>query len=320
MTGPILLLDAVEKHFTVRRGKGWHRERTVVKAVDGISLEVERGAFVGCLGPNGAGKSTTVKLCTGILVPSAGSVRVAGLDPTRQRIEVAGRIGAVFGQRTTLWWDLPLRDSLDLLARVYRLPADRHRRRIDQLVELLDLGPLLPVPVRQLSLGQRMRGDLAAALVHEPEILHLDEPTVGLDVVSKQRVREFLARENAEHGTTVVLTTHDLTDIQRLCRRVLVIDHGKVVHDGSIDDLMRRFGDERTLVVDLDEPAAPIQVAGARVVRVDGPRQWLRFRSADVSAAQLVAAVAATHGLRDLSVEEPDVDEVVRRLYGTSDR
>jgi len=320
VTGPILLLDAVEKHFTVRRGKGWHRERTVVKAVDGISLEVERGAFVGCLGPNGAGKSTTVKLCTGILVPSAGSVRVAGLDPTRQRIEVAGRIGAVFGQRTTLWWDLPLRDSLDLLARVYRLPADRHRRRIDQLVELLDLGPLLPVPVRQLSLGQRMRGDLAAALVHEPEILHLDEPTVGLDVVSKQRVREFLARENAEHGTTVVLTTHDLTDIQRLCRRVLVIDHGKVVHDGSIDDLMRRFGDERTLVVDLDEPAAPIQVAGARVVRVDGPRQWLRFRSADVSAAQLVAAVAATHGLRDLSVEEPDVDEVVRRLYGTSDR
>ena len=317
--GPALVLEGVEKHFIVRRRTGGlRRQRTVVKAVDGISLEVERGAFVGYLGPNGAGKSTTVKLCTGILVPSSGSVRVLGLDPSRQRIEVARRIGVVFGQRTTLWWDLPLHDSLSLLAKVYRLDPDSHRRRLEQLVELLDLGPLLPVPVRQLSLGQRMRGDLAAALVHEPEILHLDEPTIGLDVVSKQRVREFLARENAEHGTTVVLTTHDLADVQRLCRRVVVIDHGRLVHDGSVEDLVRRFGDERTLVVDLDEPAPPLEVAGARVVRVDGPRQWLRFRSAEVTAAQLVAAVAATHGLRDLSVEEPDVEEVVRRLYGTT--
>jgi ABC-2 type transport system ATP-binding protein len=319
MAEPVLVLDHVEKHFVVRRRSGRLRhERVVVKAVDGISLEVERGAFVGYLGPNGAGKSTTVKLCTGILVPSAGSVRVAGLDPTRQRIEVARRIGVVFGQRTTLWWDLPLEDSLALLAKVYRLAPQRHRQRVAELVELLDLGRLLPVPVRQLSLGQRMRGELAAALVHEPEILHLDEPTIGLDVVSKQRVREFLARENAERGTTVVLTTHDLADVQRLCRRVVVIDHGRVVHDGTVEELVRRFGDERTLVVDLVEPAPPINVEGARVVRVDGPRQWLRFRSDEVTAAQLVAAVAATVTLRDLAVEEPDIEEVVRRLYGTT--
>lgn len=318
MANCALVLDGVEKHFTVkRRGTGWRRVRTVVKAVDGISLKVERGAFVGYVGPNGAGKSTTVKLCTGILVPSAGSVRVAGLDPSRQRVEVARRIGVVFGHRTTLWWDLPLADSLDLLAQVYRVPAERHRRRLAELVELLDLGSLLAVPVRQLSLGQRMRGDLAAALLHEPEILHLDEPTIGLDIVSKHRVREFLARENAERGTTIVLTTHDLADIQRLCRRVVVIDHGRVVHDGTMDQLVKRFGDERTLVVDLDEAAPPLQIPGARVVRVDGPRQWLAFRSAEVSAAQLVAAVAATHGLRDLTVEEPDVEEVVRRLYAT---
>jgi len=316
MVGDVLVLEGVEKHFVVRRrGRSWRRVRSVVKAVDGISLEVERGAFVGYVGPNGAGKSTTVKLCTGILVPSAGMVRVAGLDPSRRRVEVARRIGVVFGHRTTLWWDLPLADSLDLLAQVYRVPAERHRCRLAELVELLDLGSLLPVPVRQLSLGQRMRGDLAAALLHQPEILYLDEPTIGLDVVSKHRVREFLAMENAERGTTVVLTTHDLADIQRLCRRVVVIDHGRVVHDGSMDDLVRRFGDERTLVVDLDEAAPPIQVLGARVVRVDGPRQWLAFRSADVSAAQLVAAVAATHGLRDITIEEPDVEDVVRRLY-----
>lgn len=286
-----LVLDGVEKHFPVRRraAGSWRRERTVVKAVDGISLEVERGAFVGCLGPNGAGKSTTVKLCTGILVPSAGSVRVAGLDPTRQRIEVARRIGVVFGQRTTLWWDLPLEDSLALLGKVYRLDSERHRRRLAELVEMLDLGPLLAVPVRQLSLGQRMRGDLAAALVHEPEILHLDEPTIGLDVVSKQRVREFLAQENAERGTTVMLTTHDLADVQRLCRRVVVIDHGRVVHDGPVEDLVKRFGDERTLVIDLDEPAPPVEVPGAVVVRTEGPRQWLRFHPTEVTAAQLVA-------------------------------
>jgi ABC-2 type transport system ATP-binding protein len=210
----LIELSAVEKAFTIRRRTGpLRRERTVVKAVDGIDLAVGAGAMVGYIGPNGAGKSTTVKLLTGILVPTAGSVRVAGLDPSRRRVELARRIGVVFGQRTQLWWDLPLRDSFDLLRHVYAVPPERHRANVRSFVELLDLGPFLDTPVRQLSLGQRMRGDLTAALLHDPEILYLDEPTIGLDVVSKSRVREFLHTVNAERGVTVLLTTHDLADV-----------------------------------------------------------------------------------------------------------
>jgi ABC-2 type transport system ATP-binding protein len=315
MTRAAIALEGVEKAFTVRRRAGIvRRERVVVRAVDGLDLTVAPGELIGFLGPNGAGKSTTVKLCTGILVPTGGSVRVLGLDPSRQRVDVARRIGVVFGQRTTLWWDLPLADSFDLLARIYRIESGRFRDNLAHLVDTLELGPLLDVPVRQLSLGQRMRGDLAAAFLHDPELVFLDEPTIGLDVVSKAAIRDFLARTNDERGTTIVLTTHDLDDVERLCRRVAIIDHGHVVHDGPLADVVARFGDERTLVVDLVEAAPPIDVAGATVDRVDGPRQWLRF-GRDTTAAELVAAVAATHALRDLSVVEPDIEEVIRRFY-----
>ena len=313
----LIELHGVEKSFTVMRRTGVvRRERTVVRAVDGVDLRVEAGEMVGYIGPNGAGKSTTVKLLTGILVPSAGTVRVAGLDPSRQRVALARRIGVVFGQRTQLWWDLPLRDSFDLLRHVYDVPAARHRSTLAALVDLLDLSPFLDTPVRQLSLGQRMRGDLTAALLHEPELVYLDEPTIGLDVVSKSRVREFLAAMNAERGVTVMLTTHDLADVERLCRRIVVIDHGRIVHDGSVAALVDHHGAERTLVVDLEEPRPPLEVPLARVVRVDGPRQWLRFRRSDTTAAELAAAVGTQARLVDLSVEEPDIEDVVSRLYG----
>ena len=284
-------------------------------AVKGIDLRVERGTFYGFLGPNGAGKSTTIKMLTGILVPSGGHIRVAGLDPSRRRVELARRIGVVFGQRTQLWWDLPLRDSFDLLRYVYRVPARRHAENLAGFVDLLDLGPFLDTPVRQLSLGQRMRGDLTAALLHDPEIVYLDEPTIGLDVVSKAHVRDFLTRVNAERGTTVLLTTHDLSDIERLCRRVMIIDHGRLLYDGGLEAVRARLGGERTLVVDLEEPAAPLVVAGATVVRTDGPRQWLRFHRGEISAAELVGRVMATSRVVDLAIEEPDIEEVVRRLY-----
>jgi len=228
---------------------------------------------------------------------------------------MARRIGVVFGQRTQLWWDLPLRESFELLRHVYRVDGARHARNAETFVELLEMGPFLDTPVRQLSLGQRMRGDLTAALLHDPEIVYLDEPTIGLDVVSKAQVREFLAKVNQERGTTVLLTTHDLADIERLCRRVMIIDHGRVLYDGDLETIKQRFGTERTLVVDLEEPAPPIVVDGAEVVKVDGPRQWLRFRRADVTAADLVAKVAAQARLVDLSVEEPDIEGVVRRIY-----
>jgi ABC-2 type transport system ATP-binding protein len=213
-----------------------------------------------------------------------------------------------------LWWDLPLRDSFELLQKIYRVDPERHRRTLAEYVELLELGDLLDTPVRQLSLGQRMRGDITAALLHEPEILYLDEPTIGLDVVSKGRLREFLRTLNAERGTTLMLTTHDLQDIEALCDRVVVIDHGTAVFDGRLTDLHRHGGSSRTLVVDLVDEAAPISVPGAVTRQVQGPRQWLSF-PADASAAPVVAAVAASYDVADLSIQEPDIEDVIRQIY-----
>ncbi len=236
--GAFIELDGVEKVFDVRKKTGFlKRERRRVRAVDGLSFTVARGEMVGYIGPNGAGKSTTIKMLTGILTPSGGRLRVAGIDPSRERTRLAHRIGVVFGQRTTLWWDLPLIDSYRLMHRMYRIPDARYRENLDRCVELLRLGELLDVPVRQLSLGQRMRGDIAAALLHDPDVLYLDEPTIGLDVVSKAKVRGFLRDLNAERGTTVLLTTHDLQDIEQLCSRVMVIDHGRLMYDGPLAGL-----------------------------------------------------------------------------------
>ncbi|MGP9020622.1 ABC transporter ATP-binding protein [Streptomyces sp. BR1] len=316
----LIELDGIEKVFEVRRKSGrLKREKKQVRAVDGISFRVARGEMVGYIGPNGAGKSTTIKMLTGILTPSAGRVRVAGLDPSRERTRLAQRIGVVFGQRTTLWWDLPLYDSYRLAHRMYRIPDARFRENLDRCVELLDLGELLDVPVRQLSLGQRMRGDIAAALLHDPDVLYLDEPTIGLDVVSKAKVREFLSDLNAERGTTVLLTTHDLTDIEQLCKRVMVIDHGRLVYEGALAGLHEVGESERTLVVDLERELPPIDVPHARVVKVEGPRQWLAF-PATSSAAPLVAQVAAEYPLVDLSVREPDIESVIARMYADRDR
>ena len=259
-------LENVEKTFVVRRKRGRVlRERTVVQAVAGISFEIEAGTVAGYIGPNGAGKSTTVKMLTGILVPSSGRISVAGLEPSRQRIQLARRIGVMFGQRMQLWWDLPLADSFELLRHIYKVPEERHRENLARFRELLDLDDFLQVPVRQLSLGQRVRGELTAAMLHDPEIVLLDEPTIGLDVVAKERVREFLTEINSERGVTVLLTTHDLDDIERLCSRLLVIDHGRLIYDGDLDALKQRYGGERVLVVDLEQPMEPIAVDGARV-------------------------------------------------------
>ncbi|GLF93510.1 ABC transporter ATP-binding protein [Streptomyces yaizuensis] len=315
VTGDVIELDGVAKSFVVRRRAGlFRREKREVRAVDGLSFRVARGEMVGCIGPNGAGKSTTIKMLTGILTPSAGRLRVAGVDPSVERTRLARRIGVVFGQRTTLWWDLPLRDSYRLMHRMYRVPDRRFRENLDRCVELLDLAELLDVPVRQLSLGQRMRGDIAAALLHDPEVLYLDEPTIGLDVISKAKVRAFLRDLNTESGTTVLLTTHDLTDVEQLCRRVLVIDHGRLMYDGALSGLHSAAESERTLVVDLERELPPVETELARTVRVEGPRQWLAF-PASQSAAPLVAAVVERYPVADLSVREPDIEAVIARMY-----
>lgn len=306
----------LRKDFTVRIKAGrFRREKRTVAAVDGVSLSVRRGEMVGYLGPNGAGKSTTLKMLTGVLTPSSGSVSVCGFTPVPQRIKLARRIGVVFGQRSTLWWDLPLRESFDLLRHVYRVPAADHAARLTRCRSMLELDAFLDTPVRQLSLGQRMRGELTAALLHGPEVLFLDEPTIGLDVISKQAVREFLAELGAGGDTTVVLTTHDLADIEKLCRRIVVIDHGHVVHDGSIEALHARYGSRRQVVADLDEPLAqPVRLDGVHLVSATGLR--LTF-AVDGSAkvGPLVSLLAASGRLRDLTIAEPAIEDVIARLY-----
>ena len=313
----VIELENVSRAFTLSTRTGLRRTKREVRAVDNLSFTVDRGEVVGYIGPNGAGKSTTIKMLTGILVPSGGSIRVAGVDPSRSRLKLAKRIGVVFGQRTTLWWDLPLKDSFAVLQKMYDVPRARHAENLATFVELLDLGDLLDVPVRQLSLGQRMRGDIAAALLHDPEIVYLDEPTIGLDIISKARLREFLAQVNAERQTTIILTTHDLDDIEALCSRVMVIDHGHKVYDGTLTGLRESQSAPRTLVVDLAASMPAITIEGATVTKVDGPRQWLSFPTT-TSAAPLVAQVAATYPLVDLSVLEPTIESIIAKLYAAT--
>ncbi|CAN5568293.1 ATP-binding cassette domain-containing protein [soil metagenome] len=320
-------VDGLEKSFWVakhHRGLGGSlrnlvsRDGQEVRAVDDISFSIERGGMVGYLGPNGAGKSTTIKMLTGILVPSGGRVNVDGLVPWRQRRELAARIGVVFGQRTQLWWDLPLIESLELLRHIYRVPKPRFEENLANFRAILELDGFLDTPVRQLSLGQRMRGELAAALLHDPPILYLDEPTIGLDVVGKARIREFLLQVNRERGVTVLLTTHDMSDVTRLCGQIMVIDHGRLLYDGGLAAIRDRFGVERTLVVDLEsgeETGGPLTVPGSHEVRSDGPRRWLSFRRDETTASQLIAAVSARYRIRDLTLEEPEIEGIVRRIY-----
>lgn len=296
---------------------GSRLRRRRVTAVADVTLDVAPGEAVGFLGPNGAGKSTTIKMLTGVLVPSSGQARVCGLDPVRERRALARRIGVVFGQRSQLWWDLPLAESFALHGAIHRVPAARHRERLDECVELLDMPAFLTTPVRQLSLGQRMRGEVTAALLHSPELLVLDEPTIGLDLASKERLRTFLSAVNARGDVTLLLTTHDLPDVERLCRRVVVIDRGRVLVDDELAALRRRFAGNRTLVVELAAPApALLGLPGVVDVRVEaqGLRQRLEF-TGPTSAAELIGAVALRVELRDVSIDEPSIEDLVRTLY-----
>lgn len=312
------IVEAVGLHREFLVGTRLRRRRVI--AVDDVTLTIRRGEAVGFLGPNGAGKSTTIKMLTGVLVPSAGRALVCGFDPVRRRRELARRIGVVFGQRSQLWWDLPLRESFALHGAIHRVPATTFAQRLDEYVTLLDMGDFLATPVRQLSLGQRMRGEVTAALLHAPELLVLDEPTIGLDLASKEHLRGFLSAVNARGDVTLLLTTHDLPDVERLCRRVVVIDHGRVLVDDDLAALRVRFGGVREVVVELVEPTAALTgIDGVRDVAVEagGLRQRLAFEPGDATAAAVIAAVAQRAALRDVTVEEPSIEDLVRRLYAT---
>jgi ABC-2 type transport system ATP-binding protein len=324
---PIIEVDQLVKEF--RRPKRFDgplggvrtlltRQYVTTRAVDGVSFTIDEGELIGYLGSNGAGKSTTIKMLSGILVPSAGTVRVAGLVPWEDRERNALQIGVVFGQRTQLWWDLPLDDSLRLIGKLYRMEPDRYRRNRERLVELLGLSSFLATPVRQLSLGQRMRGDLAAAMLYEPRVLYLDEPTVGLDVVAKERTRQFVEEINRDTGTTIMLTTHDLADVERLCRRIIFIDKGTVLYDGPVEELKRRYAPYRQLDVTLspDGEAAPVELGmpGVETVEQGDARLVLRFDPARVAIADLISAIIARHPVSDIAIVEPDLEGVVREI------
>lgn len=301
-----------------RRTGSLLRERRDVVAVDDLSVTVSAGESVGYIGANGAGKSTTIKLLVGILVPSAGTVRTCGLDPVPDRIRLAGQVGVVFGQRSQLWWDLPVAESFDILAAVHGLSATQQRERQRELVAALELEESLSTPVRQLSLGQRMRAEVAAALLHRPRVVILDEPTIGLDVLSKERLREFLRGERTRHGTTLLLTTHDMGDVERLCDRVLVIDQGRLAYDGSLPGLAATVAAERLLTLDLLEPVAALpMLPGVTLLGVDGHgiRHRLAIDPTVTTAGAVLAGISASAQVRDLSIAEPDIEDVVKRIY-----
>lgn len=320
----IVVEDLVKTFRVAERSPGvWgalaglaHRRYRTVTALNGVSLSLQAGELLGYIGPNGAGKSTTVKILSGILVPDSGRVEVLGRTPWKNRVETVGNIGVVFGQRTQLWWDLPVIESFELLGDIYSVPRSDYEQTRDEMIELLDLAGLLDTPVRQLSLGQRMRCDLAAALLHRPKILYLDEPTIGLDAVSKLAVRDFVRALNRRDGVTVILTTHDMDDIEALCSRVLMIHEGDILIDGTLDDLRSMVTTERRLIVDLMHENGDILDPDAELLSREGRRVTLRFDPERISPAELIARVAAKHEIRDLFVENPPIEEIIAKLYG----
>jgi len=320
----IISVHNLYKHFKVARHQRgavgaisnlFNREYLLVRAVDGISFEIREGELVGYIGPNGAGKSTTLKMLTGLLAPTRGELLVNGYVPWRERQAYVARIGAVFGQRTTLWWDLPVIESLEMLRYIYKISPTRFKNNLYEFRKLLELDEFLNIPVRSLSLGQRMRADLCAALLHDPPLLFLDEPTIGLDVVAKERIRQFILHINQQHGTTIILTTHDLSDVEKLCERVMIIDKGRVLFDGRLVSLRQRFGGERQLLVDLAEDYPEVSVPGAAVVSQDGKRVTYQFDRQTVSASELISRISDRFRILDLQVREPDIEDTVRRIY-----
>lgn len=328
---PAILADSLVKDFsrtkpvegrlsTVRTL--FTRQQETIRAVDGVSLAIGEGEIVGYLGPNGAGKSTTIKMLTGILVPTSGTVDIAGLVPWENRERNAMNIGVVFGQRSQLWWALPLEESLRLIGRMYRMDPAEYRRSLEMLIELLDMAPFLKTPVRQLSLGQRMRGDLAAAVIYRPPILFLDEPTVGLDIVAKERIRGFIEDLNRERGTTVLLTTHDLDDVERLCKRIIIIDQGRVLFDGQAADLRRRYAPIRLIDLTvsgdgIDELAAVVRdlPPGVSVVAHDGMTASFEVEPARIAVSDVIAGVAQRVPIADISVREQEMEAIIREIY-----
>lgn len=323
---PVIEVKHLKKQFkSVRKQKGlkgaikglFRPEKKIVTAVDDISFSIEQGEIVGYIGPNGAGKSTTVKMMSGILRPTSGEILVNGISPVKDRKSVVKHLGVVFGQRTQLYWDLRLGESFELLKRIYDIPDDVYNENMAMMDEILDLKSIVDTPVRQLSLGQRMRGDLAAAMLHSPDVLFLDEPTIGLDVDAKHAIRRFIKEINETRKTTIILTTHDLGDIQELCKRIIIINKGVVIEDGSLDELIDRIAPYRQLVIDF-YTEQHIEHPNAEIISSEGSRTVYRFMKSEITAAALIEYIGSKAKIKDIRLEEASIDDIIRIAYGGS--
>lgn len=324
---PLIRVENVTKTFKRQKRKEgflgavhalFSRQYETITAVDDVSFEIGRGEVLGYIGPNGAGKSTTIKMLVGILVPNSGRIRVGGLVPHEDRIKNAARMGVVFGQRTQLWWDIPVSESFSLMRHMYKIPPERFRKNLGLFSEILGLEEFINTPVRQLSLGQRMRSDICAALLHDPAIVYLDEPTIGLDVVVKENIRDFIKEINRERDTTVILTTHDMSDIEKLCTRVMVIDSGSIMYDGNLRQLKERFGMDETLDVETEAPVSDpddLYQLGISEFQQDGSKLSIKYNKATVNSTTVIGWVMERRRVRDFVVRETEIDEVIRRMY-----
>lgn len=339
MTNQVIIeVNNITKEFrtpVVREGKFasirtlFTKEYQVKEAVRGISFNVRQGEFVGYIGPNGAGKSTTIKMMTGILHPSSGEIRIGGLSPHQHRRKVVANIGVVFGQRSQLWWDLPVKDSYDILAQMYKVHPEDKLKRMRELSELLDLHEFWTTPVRKLSLGQRMRADLAASLLHDPDILFLDEPTIGLDISAKRNIRQFLKRINFQLGKTILLTTHDMDDIEQLCNRVIVIGDGQLTYDGTIEQLREAIGLPTLIRVTFSGPfhvpgeqstSLPITIsvtpeASIQVLESSAHSVTVRADRRQIKAMDILRELSGWGIVEDVHMEEPDFEDIIRQIY-----
>ncbi len=326
MLGRVEATDLVKEFRTFQRREGlwgavrdlFQREHSTLRAVDGVSFAIEPGETVGCIGPNGAGKSTSVKMLTGILVPTSGRIVANGFVPYQSRMAYTRTIGAVFGQRTQLWWDIAVVESFRLLQKIYEVSEADYNSRMARFDDILELGRYLHQPVRKLSLGERMRCDMAAALLHNPPLVFLDEPTIGLDLLAKENIRQFLAEINRELGTTMLLTTHDLADIEALCRRLMIIDHGHILFDGPLEELKRMLWRHTRIRFELKDPHSGVprtSLGNVSLEAVDELTLQASFDRGDYATGEVIRDVVAKIDVRDIVIEEESIEDIVRRVY-----
>ena len=284
-------------------------------AVKDLSFTIEKGEMVGFIGPNGAGKSSTIKMLSGILCPDSGSITVNGFVPYKQRKSYVGKIGVVFGQKSQLQWDLPVIDSFELLRAIYRIPEDKYKRNLERFTEMLDMKGFINQPVRQLSLGQRMRSDIVASLLHSPEIVFFDEPTIGVDIIGKETIRNFIRELNEQDKVTMIFTTHDMQDIEQTCKRIIIIDKGSLMYDGSLQDIRSKYGTARRLIAEFNEEVSVAPISNVEIINLGDRKMSFTFDNNVVDVNKLMHELLGNYSVRDITVAEPEIESIIQKMY-----